>query len=206
MPSGHFDAKGGIGFDLKLVWTAAFLVRAVACESGDLPRILAVSGAVLLAICAYAGAGVMGAFLGLACHNVNLLTNFVLIDLMPILMLPGKVECAKNLESIWGTPNATSQGSSEAPGLQAVDPGHLTGRLYYFEFETGERFGERALNERFAQQAAHPESGICPYQTREGGCPQISGARATGDLTVTRRDSGAGSALHSWDDGASLLE
>jgi hypothetical protein len=61
-------------YHLELVRTAAFLVWAVARESCDLPRIFAVSRAVLLAVCAYTGAGGMGALLGLACH-MNLRTT-----------------------------------------------------------------------------------------------------------------------------------
>jgi hypothetical protein len=64
----HFPAR------LELVRTAAFLVRAVARQGRDLPGILTVSGAVLLAVCADTRAGFVGAFLRLARHTPNLRT------------------------------------------------------------------------------------------------------------------------------------
>jgi hypothetical protein len=54
---------------LELVRTAAFLVWAVASQGCDLSGILAVSRAILLAICADTGAGFVGALPGLASHS-----------------------------------------------------------------------------------------------------------------------------------------
>jgi hypothetical protein len=60
---------------LELVRTAAFLVWAVAGQGRDLSRILAISRAILLAICADTGAGFMGALFRGASHSLNLPTK-----------------------------------------------------------------------------------------------------------------------------------
>ena len=60
---------------LEFVRAAAFLVWAVARQGCDLSRILAVSRAILLAICADTGAGFVGALSRWASHCLNLQTK-----------------------------------------------------------------------------------------------------------------------------------